>query len=78
MSAPVRIVIEDQVSGVEFARQRLAAELAAGPSAMDPFTLATCRSALGRIDAALVTLRWLARDRDGCARLLATEFHPRA
>ncbi len=34
--------------------------------------LAQLRRTLGQLDAACTTLRWLARDREGCVKLLAT------
>lgn len=77
MTEGVRIAIGDQVTGVEFARARLAAELDAGPAAMSAGDMAEARANLGRIDAALVTLRWLARDREGCLQLLTTTFIPK-
>lgn len=77
MSDGIRIEIADQVAGVQFARDRLAVELDAGPSAMSAERLAEGTANLGRIDAALVTLRWLSRSRDSAAEFLASKIPAR-
>lgn len=71
MTAPA-IPLAGQIAGVEFARARLCEEAARGLAIGNAGVLAEIDRALGQLDAALVTLRWLARDRDGCIRLLTT------
>jgi len=69
-----KLDLADQLAGLEFAMDRLAAELARGLTVANASGLTEMETALARLRAAATTLRWLARDREGCIRLLTTKF----
>lgn len=69
-----RIPISEQMQAVEAAAADAESALEAARSAHDRQEIARLEMQLERLAAAIVTMRWLARDREGCIQLLTTKI----